>query len=120
MALKDGGSTLVYSSESGRITPEKKQNSKHKSPAKPAAPPPVDGVVRLRRETKGRGGGTVIVITGVPGTAAEIKDLAGILKKRCGCGGTVKDGVIEIQGDHRDTLLLALQTRGYTVKLAGG
>jgi len=121
VALKESGSTLVYSSESGRITPEKKQSgSKHKSTAKPLASPPADGVVRLRRETKGRGGGTVIVITGVPGTAAEVKDLAGILKKRCGCGGTIKDGVIEIQGDHRDTLLQALQARGYKVKLAGG
>ena len=87
-------STLVYSSESGRITQEKK---------KQAAPPPkaypADGTVRIRREVKGRGGGTVIVITGVPLAEAALKELAGTLKKKCGCGGTVKEGVIEIQGD---------------------
>ena len=79
-----------------------------------------DGVVRLQRQTKGRGGGTVIIISGIPLPASSLKDLAGELKKRCGCGGTVKECVIEIQGDHRDTLMLELQERGYKVKLAGG
>jgi translation initiation factor 1 len=108
-------STLVYSSETGRI-----KQDKHKPKAPPSAKQPSDGTVRLRREVKGRSGGTVIVITGIPLGAAELKDLAGALKKRCGCGGTIKDGVIEIQGDHRDTLLSELQARGYKVKLAGG
>ena len=102
----------VYSSETGRI----KQNS-------PAAKPVVqknDGIVRLRREVKGRGGGTVIVISGIPLPAAEIKELAGVLKKKCGCGGTFKDGIIEIQGDHRDTISAELQARGFKIKLAGG
>jgi translation initiation factor 1 len=76
--------------------------------------------VRLRREVKGRGGGTVIVITGIPLADSALKELSGALKKRCGCGGTAKDGVIEIQGDHRDILLGELQARGYRVKLAGG
>jgi len=102
----------VFSTESGRI----KQNS----PAHKTAPQKSDGFVRLRREVKGRGGGTVIVISGIPLSAAEIKELAGALKKRCGCGGTVKDGVIEIQGDHRDVLSAELQARGFKVKLAGG
>jgi translation initiation factor 1 len=62
----------------------------------------------------------VIVISGIPLQGPALKELAGALKKRCGCGGTIKDGIIEIQGDHRDTLLLDLQTRGYRVKLAGG
>ncbi|MDD2582723.1 MAG: stress response translation initiation inhibitor YciH, partial [Desulfuromonadaceae bacterium] len=79
-----------------------------------------DGFVRLRREVKGRGGGTVIVISGITLSANEIKELAGALKKKCGCGGTVKDGVIEIQGDHRDVLSAELQARGFKVKLAGG
>jgi translation initiation factor 1 len=83
-------------------------------------PLPADGTVRLQRQTKGRCGGTVIVISGIPLPDAALKELSGALKKRCGCGGTVKDGIIEIQGDHRDTLLLELQTRGYRVKLAGG
>jgi translation initiation factor 1 len=102
----------VYSSETGRI----KQG-------KPELKPVVqknDGFVRLRREVKGRGGGTVIVISGIPLAAPELKELAGVLKKKCGCGGTVKDGVVEIQGDHRDTLAAELQARGFKVKLAGG
>lgn len=108
-------SRLVYSSESGRIKQEKGKTR----PAQ-AGKPPSDGTVRLRREVKGRGGGTVIVITGIPLNDSALKELAGALKKRCGCGGTAKEGVIEIQGDHRDVLLLELQTRGYRVKLAGG
>jgi translation initiation factor 1 len=108
-------STLVYSSEIGRVKQEK-QKPKTQQPAKQ----PSDDTVRLRREVKGRGGSTVIVITNVPLTGPALKDLAGALKKRCGCGGTIKDGVIEIQGDHRDTLLKELQARGYKVKLSGG
>ena len=110
----DSNSRLVYSSDSGRIKQDKPGSN-----SKPAAQP-ADGTVRLRREVKGRGGGTVIVISGIPLPEAKIKELAGALKKKCGCGGTVKEGVIEIQGDHRDTLLNELQTRGYKVKLAGG
>lgn len=104
----------VYSTETGRI--KQKQNS---SAAK-TAPQKNDGFVRLRREVKGRGGGTVIVISGITLPAPELKDLAGTLKKKCGCGGTVKDGIIEIQGDHRDTIAAELQARGFKVKLAGG
>ena len=105
-------SVLVYSTESGRV--------KHNGPAHKPAIQKNDGIVRLRREVKGRGGGTVIVISGIPLPAAEIKELAGALKKKCGCGGTVKDGVIEIQGDHRDALSAELQARGFKIKLAGG
>ena len=105
-------SILVYSTESGRV----KQNG----PAPKTAAQKSDGIVRLRREVKGRGGGTVIVISGIPLSAPETRELAGALKKKCGCGGTVKDGVIEIQGDHRDTLAAELQARGFRVKLAGG
>jgi translation initiation factor 1 len=112
-------STLVYSSESGMVKQQKPER-RDKGQQKPPSPPPADGTVRLRRETKGRGGGTVIVISGIPLQGPALKELAGALKKRCGCGGTVKDGIIEIQGDHRDTLLLELQARGYRVKLAGG
>jgi len=116
---RDMSSTLVYSSETGLVKQAKAtDHNKHKPQAVQAAP--ADGTVRLRRETKGRGGGTVIVISGIPLAGPALKELAGALKKRCGCGGTIKDGIIEIQGDHRDTLLLELQTRGYRVKLAGG
>ena len=75
-------------------------------------------VVRLHRDRKGRGGKTVTVITGLP--AAQLESLARELKRLCGTGGTVRGDTIEIQGDHRDRLLPALQTRGFTVKLAGG
>ena len=102
----------VHSKDPGRV----KQNGS----ARKNATQKSDGIVRLRREVKGRGGGTVIVISGIPLSAPEIKELAGLLKKTCGCGGTVKDGLIEIQGDHRDTLAAELQARGFKVKLAGG
>jgi len=116
---RDTSSTLVYSSETGMVKQKPaKAQSKPKAQAIQAAP--ADGTVRLRRETKGRGGGTVIVISGIPLAGPALKELAGALKKRCGCGGTIKDGIIEIQGDHRDTLLLELQACGYRVKPAGG
>ena len=79
-----------------------------------------DGVVRVSRETKGRKGEGVTVITGVPLGGDDLKDLAKSLKQRCGSGGTVKDGVIEIQGDHRDTVVADFTKRGWVVKKSGG
>jgi translation initiation factor 1 len=76
--------------------------------------------VRVRRETQGRGGKTVTAIHGVPLASDALADLASELKRRCGTGGTAKDGVIEIQGDHVDAVIAALAERGYTVKRAGG
>ena len=81
---------------------------------------PVDGIVRIQRETKGRKGSGVTLVVGVPLVGKELTELAKQLKKRCGSGGTVKDGVIEVQGDHRETILAALEKRGFQVKLAGG
>ncbi len=83
-------------------------------------PTATDGVVRIRRESKGRGGKTVTVVTGIPLPVEALRELAGELKRRCGSGGTVKEGIVEIQGDHADLLLAELQTRGFTVKRAGG
>jgi translation initiation factor 1 len=80
----------------------------------------LDGVVRIRRETSGRKGKGVTTITGVPLAEKELKVLAKKLKKVCGTGGSLKDGVIEIQGDHRTALKGMLEKEGYTVKLAGG
>jgi translation initiation factor 1 len=81
---------------------------------------PGDGIVRVSRETKGRGGKAVSIISGMPLDAAALEELAARLKKRCGTGGTIRSGVIEIQGDHRDALVAELTRLGYTVKRAGG
>jgi translation initiation factor 1 len=78
------------------------------------------GPVKVRRETGGRKGKTVTTVFNLPLNDNEIRDLAGKLKKRCGVGGSSKDGVIELQGDHRDTVVTALRADGYDVVLAGG
>lgn len=79
-----------------------------------------NGVVRVGRQTAGRKGKGVTVVTGVPLAGADLEALAAALKRRCGSGGTVRDGVIEIQGDHRDLLVGELAARGWTVKRSGG
>jgi len=81
---------------------------------------PSDGIIRIGRETKGRKGKGVCLISGVPLKGEELASLAKTLKALCGTGGTVKDGVIEIQGDHRETLKATLEKRFDKVKLAGG
>ena len=105
----------VYSSEMGRI--RNNRGLPIKSDNGTVSP---DGYARLRREVKGRHGKTVITISGIPLENEALKELAGCLKKRCGCGGTVKHGIIEIQGDHRDLLETELRGRGYKVKLSEG
>lgn len=79
---------------------------------------PNDGIVRVSRETSGRRGKTVTVVRGIPGP--DLATVASDLKRRCGSGGSAKDGVVEIQGDHRPTVVSHLEAQGYTVKLAGG
>ncbi|EPX2111431.1 stress response translation initiation inhibitor YciH [Escherichia coli] len=106
--MSDSNSRLVYSTETGRIDEPK------------AARPKGDGVVRIQRQTSGRKGKGVCLITGVDLDDAELTKLAAELKKKCGCGGAVKDGVIEIQGDKRDLLKSLLEAKGMKVKLAGG
>ena len=76
--------------------------------------------VRVGREVSGRGGKGVSVITGLPLTGEALEELATRLKKTCGAGGAVKDGAIEIQGDHRDRLVEALVKLGYEAKRSGG
>jgi translation initiation factor 1 len=78
------------------------------------------GRVKVRRETSGRRGKAVTTVADVPLDDAGLKKLAGRLKKRCGVGGAVKDGVIELQGDHRDTVIEVLRADGYDAVLAGG
>ncbi len=85
-----------------------------------AAQPSSDGIVRVSRETKGRGGKAVTLVRGLPLEAAALAALARELKTACGSGGTVKDGVIEVQGDHCERLIELLQAQGHTVKRAGG
>jgi len=113
-------SRLVYSSSTGRICPECGKAAAACVCRKKGGASAGDGVVRVRRETKGRGGKTVTVISGLPLDEAGVKALAGELKRRCGTGGTVKDGLVEIQGDHRELLLAELASRGFRAKAAGG
>jgi translation initiation factor 1 len=107
---------LVFSTDAGRHCPECRQPVDAcicKSTLIPAG----DGIARVRRESKGRGGKTVTTVTGVPVTEDALKELATTLKRRCGTGGALKEGVIEIQGDHVDTQLVKL---GFKAKKSGG
>jgi translation initiation factor 1 len=81
---------------------------------------PADGVIRIRREVKGRGGKTVTVASGFQLDDDGLKQLAAELKRRCGTGGSAKNGEILIQGDHRETLLAELKQKGFAVKRSGG
>lgn len=115
-------SRTVYTTESGRVCPNCGQpldGGSHRC-VQNASRPKGDGVVRVSLDRKGRGGKSVSLVTGLPGSDEDLKTLAAELKRRCGTGGTLKDGVIEIQGDHRDTLVAALRAHGFTVKKAGG
>jgi translation initiation factor 1 len=117
-------SRLVYSTESGKICPScqkpaadctcKKKKSKSQSKLK------IDGIIRIKRELKGRKGKTVTTVSGFQLNDDELKNLATELKRRCGTGGSVKDGIIIIQGDHRETLMAELKSRGFKAKIAGG
>jgi translation initiation factor 1 len=82
--------------------------------------PEGDGIVRVSRQTKGRKGKGVTLVTGLPQERAALAELAKRLKKRCGSGGSVKSGVIEIQGDHRQSVVEFLLAEGYKAKVAGG
>ena len=103
-------SRLVYSTESGRICPSygrptKKCTCKKKKVTKKESVYPDDGIIRIRREVKGRKGKTVTAVFGVPLAGRDLKQFAKTLKRKCGTGGSVKDGIIIIQGDHREALL---------------
>ena len=117
-------SRLVYSTESGKICPScqqpvtsctcKKKKSKYQAKIK------IDGIIRVQREVKGRKGKTVTTVSGFQIDPGELKILATQLKRCCGTGGSVKNGVIIIQGDHRNTLVTELKNRGFKAKIAGG
>ena len=110
----------VYSTEFGKMCPRCNKQAAKCICRKQPLPPKSDGVVRLMRETKGRKGKGVTLITGVALETKELKDLAKLLKQKCGSGGSLKNGVIEIQGEHRDVLEKELVSLGYKVKRAGG
>ena len=115
---------LVYSTESSKICsscqkPVSKCTCKKKEP-RSQTNIKYDGIIRIQREVKGRKGKTVTTLSGFLITDAELKNLATRLKCRCGTGGSVKDGVIIIQGDHRDTLVVELKNQGFNVKISGG
>lgn len=112
--------SLVYSTDKGRLCPDCEQPKAQCRCKRQTGAATGDGIVRLQRQTQGRAGKAVIVISGLQLASDQLKALAKTLKQRCGCGGAVKDDTIEIQGDHRDTLKAALETLGYTVKLSGG
>ena len=111
---------LVYSTEHGGTCPICKKKLDRCRCGKPSAQAASDGIVRVGRATKGRKGKGVTVITGIPGDAGQLKQVAKQLKQKCGSGGTVKGGIIEIQGDHRDMLVGELKGMGYTVRRSGG
>jgi translation initiation factor 1 len=115
---EDGG--LVYSTEHGRMCPQCRQPQDACQCHNAKAPIAGDGVVRIRCETKGRKGKGVTVIRGVPLAADQLAALGKELRQQCGSGGTVKDGILEIQGDHVALLLPLLQQRGWVVKKSGG
>ena len=102
---------LVYSTESGKIKNSPKEETRSVSS---------DGIVRIHRETKGRKGKGVSLIKGLDLAPDELKKLGTELKKKCGCGGAVKDGVIEVQTDDREKLKGLLQAKGFSAKSAGG
>jgi translation initiation factor 1 len=117
-------SRLVYSTETGSICKScQKPVSEctcNKKKSRPQTNIKYDGIVRIQREVKGRKGKTVTTVSGFQLDDDELKLLAAQLKRKCGTGGSVKDGIIIIQGDHRDALLSELKKQGYTAKLAGG
>lgn len=118
--MRKSGGGLVYSTEGGRMCPTCRRPV-GACVCRAARPLPAgDGVVRVSRETGGRGGKAVTVVRGLVLPADELVALAKRLKASCGSGGTVKDGVIEVQGDHRDRIVEALQAAGHVVKRAGG
>jgi translation initiation factor 1 len=117
--MKSANSGLVYSTDGGRMCPGCRRpvaSCTCKADAVPAG----DGIARVSRQTKGRGGKSVTVVKGLALDAAALAALGKQLRTACGCGGTVKDGVIEVQGDHCDLVMEVLEKHGHRAKRAGG
>jgi translation initiation factor 1 len=121
MKPRSGSGGLVYSTDAGRMCPAcRKPVAQCVCRKATPAPAASDGIVRVSRETKGRGGKAVTLVRGLAMDAAALDQLARQLKAACGSGGTVKDGVVEVQGDHCDKVVALLQAQGRKVKRAGG
>jgi translation initiation factor 1 len=117
-AKTSGG--LVYSTDAGRMCPACRRPIAQCVCGRSRGATPSDGIVRVVCETKGRGGKSVTVIRGLALDAAALTLLGKQLKTACGGGGTVKDGVIEVQGEHLETVMALLKKQGLTVQQAGG
>ena len=111
---RSGG--LVYSTQHGQMCPRCRRSATECTCARDTAPPPGDGIVRIRLDTKGRRGKGVTTISGVPLPATELSALGSKLRRLCGSGGTTKDGIIEVQGDHRERLARELAGSGWKIK----
>jgi len=111
---------LVYSTDQGRLCPGCHRAKSQCVCKDTSRHPETDGIVRLQRESKGRNGKPVVLITGLPLAATELKILAKELKAKCGVGGTIEDGKILIQGDKREVIQQVLEAKGYKVKISGG
>lgn len=121
MNMRQSSGGLVYSTDSGRMCPAcRSPVAACTCASRKASPPAGDGTVRVSRETKGRGGKAVTLVRGLSLDEAALAALGKRLRSACGAGGTVKDGVVEVQGDHVERLLPLLQAEGFRVKRAGG
>ena len=117
---KPASGGLVYSTEGGRMCPVCRKPLAACVCKQAGAPPRGDGIVRVSRETKGRGGKAVTLVRGLPLDADALAALGKRLRTLCGAGGTVKDGVLEVQGDHCERVMAWLADEGWTVKRSGG
>lgn len=113
-------SVTVYSSEHGRMCPVCGQPIDSCICRRSKSAPKGDGIIRVGKESKGRKGKDVTVVTGLTMTEDELKELLTEIKRKCSSGGTLKDFVLEVQGDHRDLIVALLKTKGFAVKKVGG
>jgi translation initiation factor 1 len=117
--ISSSSSQLVYSTEVGKTCPQCRQ-AVARCTCKSTQVPAPGGPIRVMRQTKGRGGKSVTLIQGLPLDSVELNALAKQLRTACGTGGTVKAGVVEVQGDHCERILDELQRAGFAAKRAGG
>ncbi|MEM9256212.1 MAG: stress response translation initiation inhibitor YciH [Pseudomonadota bacterium] len=120
MTRRNKHSRPVYSTDAGRLCPSCGAPAAPDCCGSEAVAPPGDGIVRLQRQSKGRGGKTVTLITGLPLQGPALKTLAKQLKQQCGVGGAIKPEGVELQGDQRQMLKSLLEQQGFVVKLSGG